>query len=60
MTKRAQVAAEQLMRDVEKHAADQAVLTETLELQRARAAAEAKAWLAIFQAILELACAGAG
>lgn len=55
MEQRALAAAEQLVRDSEEYVADQAGFVETLELQGARAASEAKAWLAIFRAMLEIA-----
>lgn len=52
---RAVAAAKQLVHESEKRVADQAGFVEAFELQGARAASEAKAWLAIFRAMLEIA-----
>jgi hypothetical protein len=59
MTKKAlTAAAKRLVCESESYVCDQAGFIEALELQGARAVSEAKAWLTIFRAILELARAG--
>jgi hypothetical protein len=51
-------AAAKIVRESEKCVADQAGFIEALGFEDARAVSEAKAWLTIFRAILELARAG--